>query len=121
VFSDGTTHYQFTSQEFLERIAALIPIPFVNLVRYNGVFAPASPLRSRVIGKRKKGEENQKSSISSRIQWSELLKRTFEIDLLSCPCGGKLQLKDLVRYPEQGSDRYKHLGPKAGPPDLSYI
>ncbi len=33
------------------RLASLIMPPRVNLVRFHGVFAPASPLRSRVVPK----------------------------------------------------------------------
>jgi hypothetical protein len=32
----------------LARLAALVPLPGVHLVRYHGVFAPASALRSAV-------------------------------------------------------------------------
>jgi hypothetical protein len=35
--------------DFLARLTALIPAPHVNMVRYHGVFAPASPLRWQVV------------------------------------------------------------------------
>lgn len=63
-FSDGTTHIKFSTFEFLERLVALIPIPWVNLVRYNGVFAPASPLRRKVIKGSAKAEKKETSLLS---------------------------------------------------------
>ena len=35
--------------DFLARLTALIPAPHVNMVRYHGAFAPASPLRRLVV------------------------------------------------------------------------
>jgi hypothetical protein len=39
---DGTTHLQFEPIELMERLAAQIPKPRVNLVLYAGVLAPRS-------------------------------------------------------------------------------
>jgi hypothetical protein len=39
-FRDGTTHILFTAEDFLARLAALVPRPRANLTRYHGVFAP---------------------------------------------------------------------------------
>jgi len=46
---DGTTHVPFEPLELLERLAALVPPPRFNLVRYHGVLAPAATQRARVI------------------------------------------------------------------------
>jgi hypothetical protein len=46
---DGTTHVAFTPQEFMEKLAALVPRPRANLVRYHGVFAPAAGDRRRIV------------------------------------------------------------------------
>ena len=84
------------AQEFLERIAALIPIPYLNLIRYNGVFAPASPLRSKIVKTSKK--QGTITPKDWRIEWSELLKRTFEVDVTSCICGGHVPLFALLKF-----------------------
>ncbi len=47
-FRDGTTHVFFEPLDFMARLAALIPKPRVNLVRYHGVFAPNSSYRAAV-------------------------------------------------------------------------
>ena len=41
-YRDGTTHVFFEPMGFIARLAALIPKPRVNLIRYHGVFAPNS-------------------------------------------------------------------------------
>lgn len=47
-FRDGTTHFVFTPEDFIARLAALVPRPQHNLTRYHGVFAPSATLRSRI-------------------------------------------------------------------------
>ena len=44
-YRDGTTHVFFDPLDLMARLAALIPKPRVNLIRYHGVFAPNSPHR----------------------------------------------------------------------------
>lgn len=46
---DGTTHIGFEPLELLEKLAALVPPPRVNFVRYHGVLAPAARHRARVV------------------------------------------------------------------------
>ncbi len=41
-WQDGTTQLIFDPLDFIARVAALIPAPRTHLVRYHGVFAPAS-------------------------------------------------------------------------------
>ena len=45
-YRDGTTHVFFETLDLMARLAALIPKPRVNLIRYHGVFAPNSPHRA---------------------------------------------------------------------------
>ena len=40
VWRDGTSHFLFEPIEFLEKLAAIIPRPAVNLLLYHGVLAP---------------------------------------------------------------------------------
>jgi len=48
-FKDGTHSIVLSEWELMEKIAALIPPSGLNMTRYNGVFAPASPLRQKTI------------------------------------------------------------------------
>ena len=47
--ASGATSLEFTPVEFLRRVAALIPPPRVNLVRFFGVLAPNARLYSLVV------------------------------------------------------------------------
>jgi hypothetical protein len=49
LWRDGTSHLLFEPIEFLEKLAAIIPRPSVNLVVYHGVLAPHARWRSRVV------------------------------------------------------------------------
>src|SRR3989442_12300926 len=44
-WSDGTTGIRLSPLELLEKLAALVPLPHVHLVRYGGCLAPHSHLR----------------------------------------------------------------------------
>ncbi len=48
-YRDGTTHLVMTPLEFMQKLAALIPRPRLNLTRYHGVLAPNAKLRSQII------------------------------------------------------------------------
>jgi Putative transposase/Transposase zinc-binding domain len=48
-WSDGTTGIRLAPVELLEKLAALIPLPHVHLVRYGGCLAPHSHLRGAII------------------------------------------------------------------------
>jgi hypothetical protein len=46
-----------------------------------------------------------------RYRWAELLRRTFDIDVLACPrCGGRLVLIALIEQPEVIARILGHLG-----------
>ena len=47
-YRDGTTHVIFEPLDFIARLAALVPLPRLNLTRFHGVFTPNSPDRARI-------------------------------------------------------------------------
>ena len=51
---DGTTHVIFEPLDLLARLAALVPPPRFNIIRYYGMFAPTARLRPRVIAQGRK-------------------------------------------------------------------
>ena len=106
---DGTTHVSFSYLDFIARLVALIPPAKMNLVRYHGVFAPNFKDRSLIVPKKLKATATCESAetdvkakaLRARMLWSEMLKRTFKIDVTVCPqCGGRLEqiavIKDKV-------------------------
>ncbi|MBW2380647.1 MAG: transposase, partial [Deltaproteobacteria bacterium] len=46
---DGTSHIALQPMELLEKLAALIPRPYVNLIVYHGVLAPNAKWRGEVV------------------------------------------------------------------------
>jgi hypothetical protein len=46
---DGTAAFVFEPKKFVGRLAALVPPPRFQLVRYAGVLAPGTPLRTRIV------------------------------------------------------------------------
>ncbi len=49
LWSDGTTHLLLSPLELIEKIAALVPPPRLNLVRYHGVLAPNAAGREHIV------------------------------------------------------------------------
>ena len=79
------------------RMAAQVPLPRRSSIRYHGIWGPNAALRSQVVPagdkpkcKRQKtnsGKETERET-STRMTYSEALKRAFCIEILNCPCGG---------------------------------
>jgi len=87
--------------DFIARLAALVPKPRVNLMRFHRAFAPNSKPRARVTSaKRGRGGERlaqgdpDEPTLAERraaMSWSQRLKRVFGIDIETCPvCGGSV-------------------------------
>jgi hypothetical protein len=99
-YRDGTTHIVMSPLELLQRLAALVPRPRLNLIRFHGVLAPNAKWRSQIVpggqGQADDGAEPvEQGSVSSGayMPWARLLKRVFGIDIEICPnCGGQLKL-----------------------------
>ena len=51
-FRDGTTHVVLDPLDFIARLAALVPRPRLNLIRFHGVFAPNGKHRQRIVPRR---------------------------------------------------------------------
>jgi hypothetical protein len=78
----------FEPEDFIARLVALVTKPRAHLTRYHGVFAPASPDRSRVVPKMRaaaeKSDERGEATTTDRqraLTWAQRLKRVFAIDI----------------------------------------
>ena len=93
-YNDGTTHYQFTPEQFIKRLIALIPQPRQNFIRYYGVFGARHKNRKEITAKPKANSKKGKSKKKIyRTPWAELLKRIYKYEVLNCDnCLGKLEL-----------------------------
>jgi hypothetical protein len=112
-WNNGTKAVIYEPMELMERLAALVPPPRFNIVRYY-VLAPASSLRRYIVPEDKseiepahpscpakagtstidEAETGQKRSKKPRnYSWAQLLKRVFQLDVLCCPrCGGRMRV-----------------------------
>ena len=91
-WSDGTTGMTLSPLELLEKLAALVPLPRVHLVRYAGCLAPHSKLREAIIPTpRQQGVDGDEAKTGTPSwSWARLLGRVFALDMTTCPfcrCG----------------------------------
>jgi hypothetical protein len=123
----------------IERLAALVPPPRFNIVRYYGVLAPASSLRRYIVPQDKSeigrahpgclakaevsaaGEAEAKSKRIKKprnYSWAQLMQRVFEVDLLICPgCGSIMRVLCAIHPPDAIQKILTCLGlPSRAPP-----
>jgi hypothetical protein len=50
-YADGTTHIRLSPLELISRLAALVPHPYQNLIRYHGILSPRAKNRDLIIPK----------------------------------------------------------------------
>jgi len=122
--SDGRTHVVFTPRTLLERLCALIPRPRSHQVTYHGVLASASTFRDDVVpspthGVRARAGAARALSIDRRLRWAELMKRTFDLDLLRCECGARREVIACILQPAVARTILRHLGLPHEPPASS--
>ena len=99
-WADGTTHLRFAPTALLERLAALVPRPRINLLLYYGVLAPHAAWRAEVVPRAATGAASAASGEEAGAgvalapsptgrRWADLMRRAFDVDVLACPrCGG---------------------------------
>ncbi|QRK07325.1 transposase [Archangium violaceum] len=124
---DGTTHLLFTGLELLRRVASLVPPPRANLTRFHGVFAPGAKLRPFLVPQaagagetsvalEAEARKEPKKERTPRVDWAELLRKTFDFDVLACERGGGR--RSVLAYVKQASgvrEILEHQGlPMAG-------
>jgi hypothetical protein len=116
-WTDGTTHLVFDPVELLERLAALVPRPRINLVLYYGVFAARAAGRAAVVPVRQEvsGDAGAGSARGAgrpvNPAWAGWMQRSFGFDVLACPrCPGQLRLVALIHQPAVVRRILTHLG-----------
>jgi hypothetical protein len=138
-FRDGTTHVPFSPQDFIARLAALVPRPRLNLTHYHGVFAPSSPMRGAIVptptsARRRRKLNDPAAAMATRqcspneprsdcndpptapLTWAQRLKRVFEIDITLCPlCGGQLRVIADITDPDVIRKILDHVNSRAPP------
>ena len=98
----GVTRFLFEPIAFIARLAALIPPRKSHQTRYFGVYAAASPLRSLVLPEPPEPTPTRPVAPKrpQRMRHADLLMRVFLVDVLACPCGGRLRLIAVLTNPD---------------------
>jgi len=96
---DGRTHLVLEPVAFLRRLVGIIPPPRRHLVRYAGMFGPASKARAKLRALVPATDDTAHAACPGTphpvpprahwLPWAELLRRVFAQDVLACPCGGR--------------------------------
>src|SRR4030042_6067405 len=134
---DGTSHVIFEPGELVEKLAALVPPPRFNLLRYHGILAPSAAWRPLVVPEQQACDAtthrdcpavpanaaNAKKRGHYRprnYSWAHLLRRVFEVDVLKCPrCGGRMRILSAINAPEAINKILDCLGLPTRPPPIA--
>ena len=134
----GATSLVFTAAQLVKRLATLLPPPRRHLLRFHGVFAPNARLRAVVTRLGRPAVEAPPSAPRTeslpfapsspvapqeppprpRVDWATLLRHSFGLDVLLCPCGGRRRLLAAVVSPAIADKVLRDLGrlPQRSPP-----
>ena len=113
--------------ELIEKLAALVPPPRLNLVRYHGVLAPNASERKQIVPAPTVADKPslEPTAVATpqarahRRTWACLLARIFDIDGTLCPaCGGRMRI--IAALTDSVSIRHylKGVGLPAEPPTI---
>jgi Putative transposase/Transposase zinc-binding domain len=124
-WSDGTTGIRLSPLELLEKLAALVPLPHVHLVRYGGCLAPHSHLRGAILPTpRQQGlDEPEACPTAPRWSWARLLQRVFGFEMAHCPfCHqGTLRIIAVITQGEVIGKILRHLKLAVDPPPITPV
>jgi len=122
-WSDGTTGIRLSPLELLEKLAALVPLPRVHLVRYAGCLAPHSTLRAAIIPtRRQQGVDGEETTTGTPYwSWARLLGRVFGLDMRTCPfCRrGTLRIIAVITQEAVITRILRHLQLASVPPPIA--
>ena len=123
-YKEGTTHIVMSALEFMQRLAAFVPRPRLNLIRFHGVLALNAKLRSSSIPQSSENSNNipdnpqstSHHSNTARLSGAQLLNRVLNIDVAHCSHCSR-PLKSIAAIQSPSSRILAHLGlPTRAPP-----
>jgi Putative transposase/Transposase zinc-binding domain len=122
-WSDGTTGIRLSPLELLEKLAALVPLPHVHLVRYGGCLAPHSHLRGAIRPTpRQQGMDGEETQTRTPYwPWARLLGRVFGLEMAPCPfCRrGTLRIIAVITQESVITRILRHLQLASVPPPIA--
>jgi len=109
--------------ELLEKLAALVPLPRVHLVRYGGCLAPHSHLRGAIRPTpRQQGLDGEETHPGTPYwPWARLLGRVFGLEMRTCPfCRrGSLHIIAVITQESVITRILRHLQLASVPPPIA--
>src|SRR5262249_51835455 len=118
-----TTGIRLSPLELLEKLAALVPVPPVHLVRYGGCLAPHSHRRAAILPTpRQQGRDGEEMPRSTPDwTWARLLKRGVALRVGRCPLcqRGTLRLIAVITQGAVIGKILRHLKLAADPPPMA--
>jgi hypothetical protein len=122
-WSDGTTGIRLAPLELLEKLAALVPLPRVHLVRYGGCLTPHSHLRGAIRPTpRQQGMDGEEAKPGTPYwPWARLLGHVFGLEMATCPfCRhGALRIIAVITQESVIPRILQHLQLASVPPPLA--
>jgi hypothetical protein len=140
-WADGTTAVLLSPDDLIARLCAAVPPPRFHLLRFAGVLAGHSALRSLVVppstpqiatdtqaqqelplpqpaappATQPPAQPPPDRKYKGRHPWAELLRHVFAVEVERCPhCTGRMRLIELCVTPDAIARVQSHAGP--GPP-----
>ena len=80
------------------------------MVRYHGVFASAAPWRAKIVPKPPAKLGLPLRAGARRIDWANLLRRVFMLEVLTCACGGTRRVIGSIAEGATARKILEHLG-----------
>ena len=122
-WSDGTMGIRLAPLELLEKLAALVPLPHVHLVRSGGCLAPHSHLRAAILPTpRQQGLDGEEVPTGTPYwPWARLLGRVFGLEMRTCPLcrRGSLHLMAVITQESVITRILRHLQLASVPPPMA--
>jgi hypothetical protein len=134
VWADGTRAIVLDPLDFIARLCALVPPPYLHMIRFHGLLAPNCSLRNQVVpacpsttiataepqlpaqlelwDTNADRDRQTKPYACGRHPWAWLLKRVFKEDVTICPnCQSHLRVIEIVTESEASKRAEQGLGP----------
>ncbi len=122
-WSDGTTGMRLAPLELVEKLAALVPLPRVHLLRDGGCLAPHSYLRGVIRPTlRQQGLDGEEAPPSTPYwPWARLLGRVFGLEMATCPLcrRGALRIIAVITQESVITRILRHLQLASVPPPIA--
>ena len=117
--------------QLLRRLAAILPPPRQNQIRFHGLFASRARNRAALAALLPPREAPEPVAAvaaetpagaaprrrTRKLLWAALLRRVFAHDILVCPrCDGPMRLIAVLTEPKEVARMLRHLGLPTDPP-----